>query len=431
MLRKTYHFLLSLLTPGQWFLFVFIFALEIFLRFYQIAERNPFGWDQVDNAWAAKNIIINHWYPLVGMVAKQNSGFFIGPLYYYAIAVFYFFSNLDPIASGVFAGVTSAISFVILFWITKKLFSFETAIIACFIYTVASYQIIFDRVQWPVDLIPAISLLIFYTLYKVITGNPKYLWYLALSMGIMFQLHFTAVFFPLIVLLTLPFFPWRKFSLRQIAGSIALFLAFLIPNFLYELQQKHTQETHMASFFSSYYHGLHGKRVIQLAGDAFIQFQAYLVFPVLYILKFFLPILFLFVYLWKKYTREKILLCYLITLWFLVPWIVFAMYSGEISDYYFSVNRFIGLLIIAYLLGKLFTKHILLRIAVIILLLTYGFFNLRMYFQAKDTTLADREQKVKAAVQKDEQIQYTQGVPESYLFYYYMRQKGVIVYDKK
>ena len=52
-------------------------------------QKNPFGYDQVDNAWAAKNIIINHWYPLVGMVAKANSGIYIGPVYYYLIAVFY------------------------------------------------------------------------------------------------------------------------------------------------------------------------------------------------------------------------------------------------------------------------------------------------------------------------------------------------------
>lgn len=37
---------------------------------------NPFGWDQVDNAWAAQNMIVNHKFPLLGMVAKQNSGIY-------------------------------------------------------------------------------------------------------------------------------------------------------------------------------------------------------------------------------------------------------------------------------------------------------------------------------------------------------------------
>jgi hypothetical protein len=86
---------------------VTIFLFEVFLRFYQIDLKNPFGYDQVDNAWAAKNIIVNHWFPLVGMVAKGNSNIYIGPAYYYMIAVVYWIFNLNPIASAVFAGLTS------------------------------------------------------------------------------------------------------------------------------------------------------------------------------------------------------------------------------------------------------------------------------------------------------------------------------------
>ncbi len=72
-----------------------IFAFEVFLRFYQIELRSPFGYDQVDNAWAAKNIIVNHWFPLVGFVAKGNTGIYIGPLYYYLISIVYFILNLN------------------------------------------------------------------------------------------------------------------------------------------------------------------------------------------------------------------------------------------------------------------------------------------------------------------------------------------------
>src|SRR3989338_9037397 len=84
-----------------------IFILELFLRFYQIDQRSPFGYDQVDNAWAAKNIIIDHSFPLVGFVAKGNSGIYIGPLYYYLISIVYFIFDLNPISSCVFAGITS------------------------------------------------------------------------------------------------------------------------------------------------------------------------------------------------------------------------------------------------------------------------------------------------------------------------------------
>src|SRR2546430_1123074 len=132
-MKKHYKRFLALLTKKQWALFLSIFALELFFRFYQISERNSFGWDQVDNAWAAKNLLVNHTYPLVGMVAKQNSGFYIGPLYYYVIAIVYWIANLNPIASGIFAGITSIVSFLVIFFVAKKLFSFEVACISSFI----------------------------------------------------------------------------------------------------------------------------------------------------------------------------------------------------------------------------------------------------------------------------------------------------------
>src|SRR5438034_8178017 len=113
------------------------------------------------------------------MVTKGNTGFYIGPVYYYLIALVYWITNLNPIASGIFAGITSICTFLVLFFVTRKLFSFTTALVAVFINTVCFNAIIFDRVQWPVDFIPAVSLLLFYFLYKVITGNPKYLLFLA------------------------------------------------------------------------------------------------------------------------------------------------------------------------------------------------------------------------------------------------------------
>jgi len=206
-MKKIFTNCLRFLKRHKVLVFVFIiFLFELFLRFYQLDQRNPFGYDQTDNAWAAKDILINHNLPLVGMVAKGNSGIYIGPIYYYLISIFYYLTNLNPIASALFAGVTSIFTFWILFYFVKKLINTETAVIAVIINTFCLSAIMFDRVQWPVDFIPSISLIIFYLLYKVLIGDVKKLIWLALAIGFMFSIHFTAVFFPIIVLLSLPLF---------------------------------------------------------------------------------------------------------------------------------------------------------------------------------------------------------------------------------
>lgn len=126
-------------------IFLGLLSLHVFLRVYQLEERMGFSWDQVDNAWAAKRILIDHNYPLLDMVAKASSGFYIGPAYYYLIAIVYWFFNLNPIASPFFAGITSILTFFILFYVFKKIFSLPVAFIALFIHTVSYFIISSDR----------------------------------------------------------------------------------------------------------------------------------------------------------------------------------------------------------------------------------------------------------------------------------------------
>lgn len=55
-------------------IFIVLFAVQIFTRFSYPDTKSDFSWDQIDNAWAAKNIIYDHKLPLVGMQAKGNTG---------------------------------------------------------------------------------------------------------------------------------------------------------------------------------------------------------------------------------------------------------------------------------------------------------------------------------------------------------------------
>ena len=285
-------------------LFSLLLILSIFLRFYQLDERAHFKWDEVNNAWVAKNIIVEHEYPLVGFQAKLNSGIYIGPIYYYLISVFYFFTNLDPIASGIFAGVTSIFTFLTIFLITKKLFSFKVAFIVIFFNTVCFYSIIFDRTQGPINFVPAISLIIFYSLYKIMTGNPKFFLLFTIAFGFSLHLHITAIYFPIITLFCLPFFPWTKKLLKYIILGIPILLFFIFPGFI-AFSQNYGYAFTAISYGNSYFHGLHLTRIMQLANDALIQFESYFDYSSFKHLKFILIPLFVFFFLYKIATLAQ------------------------------------------------------------------------------------------------------------------------------
>lgn len=406
-----------------------VFIISFSLRVYDMDTKYPFGWDQVDYSWTAKNIIINHELPLVGMAVKQNTGFFIGPAYYYLVTFFYYLTNLNPVASHYVALITNVFTFFVIFFIAKKLFSFRIALLACFINSIAAMGFYFDAVQWQVSLLPGISLFIFYSLYKILKGEEKYIILLAFMAGLAFHAHFTAVFFPIIILLCLPFFPRTKKMIVYLFLSIPLGLLWFIPNIISQFQHG-SQLSSLSSYLGVYYHGFHLKRFIQIIGDGFIQFDPYLYFPAIKPFKLLIIPVFFLVFLREKLSKERVIFSYLILLFFLVPWLVFSTYKGEISDYYFFVNRFIALLILSYLLSKLlFTKRLLVKIVVIILLAYYSYQNLNYIINYKDEGgLGKRFEKVKPYVESGSRIEFQQGVPESYIYYYLMRKKGVVVY---
>jgi len=385
--------------------------------FYNLSTWTPFGWDQVDNAWAAWHIIILHTYPLVGMVAKGNTGIYIGPLYYYFVSVFYFFTHMDPIASPIIAGVTSLISFGVIYVVGKKLFDERLALVSLSIYTFSSFIITTERIQWPVNFIAPLSLLILYFLYKVISGDSKYFLLVGGVVGLSFHIHFTAVFYPLIILAALPFVRWNRKTLFYFVCAIGIVAIFFIPQAVYYLQRSHTQA--LSGYLETSYHGLHLRRVLQIAPDAFIKFQSLLMTPYWFV-KY---VSFLFVPVFLALYRKKV--SYLIALWFLIPWIVFATYSGEMSDYYFSLESYLTIIILAYLTIRVWNvRNVVPKALIGIFWLYWTVTNIQTFIQTHQGDLAKNRAEALNASMTARIIPFTEGDPQSYLYYYYMYRRG-------
>ena len=403
-------------------IFFCIILIHIFFRFYQLENRLQFTWDQVDNAWHAKNMLINKEYPLLGMQGKQSSGIFIGPFYYYFITFFYFLTNLDPIASGLAAGVTSLITFCVLFFVTKKIFSAPIALVASFLYAISFYAIYSDRVQWPVNFIPVLSLGIFYALYQIMLGKLKYLYLLMFLLGFSFHIHFTSIFYLPLILIALPFFPRNKTTLVHALVASVLFLVWLVPLFLVSSAKESLPAHSLSSFLHNNYHGFHLRRFFQIANDAFYEFQNPLLFPVLYPLKFlFLP-LFLFLYGMRKPSREKTFFCYLLIMWIFIPWILFSTYRGDLTDYYFSSIRLQVIIVVSYLaLLLLKSKSKLFVGAFILLFCIYVLKNIQEFVTFKERGLGFYRQKVLQDIKDGKGNEFTYGSPETYLYYFYKR----------
>lgn len=404
------------------FLVVILFIFCLFFRFYDIGNKTQFGWDQVDNAWAAKNMIVNHEIPLRGMQAKQNSGFYIGPAYYYYILPFYRLFDLDPAASGVIAGVTSIFTFFTIFFLANKIFGTNIALITTFLYVFSFEIIVADRYQWPVNFISIISLIIFYSLYKILLGRMKYFMLLAFATGASFHINFVSIFYPLMIIVTLPFLPKTRDTAKYILFSIPLLLIWFLPQLISEIRTDASSTKSMVSYLNTYFHGFHLRRVLQIANVAFIEFGIILGFKQAEILKYLLLPIFSILFIWKHLTREKLILLYLICIWIIVPWFIFSMYSGEITNYYFSQTRPIGLMMLGFIIHESYKrKNLYINLLVSAMLVYFVIFNFSSFINYRVQGIKFYKEKGYQQVKNILGNEFTFGSPETYLYYYYSR----------
>lgn len=403
------------------FVLVFILACFTFLRFWDIEGRMQFTWDQVQNAWVMKDMIVDGKLPLEGMVAKLNSGFYIGPAYYYLLVPFYLMFNLDPVAAGVFAGVVAVASVVVFYVLVRALFSPGTAIVAIAIYAFSSHIIVRDRIAWPVIFLPVLATVTYYVLVRLMQGKTRYLPQLALTLGASLHIHFTSIFFFLYTIASLPFFVRAKGFVRFALVSLPLFLVWFIPTYIAGMRNGFSQGTQVFSYIQTYYHGFHFVRVMQLIPEVLIEFGSILGVSQLRFVKYFMLPVFLVLY-WRKHpTHQGIRLCFLTALWFVVPLIVFSLYSGEISDYYFVVTRPIVIMIYAYVTTELFAlRRALISTLVSLFWLYVLYFNMNLFFGNNyGNHLPKIRQEVRTAIGQGGAINFTEGDPKSYLYYLY------------
>lgn len=397
-----------------------VFVIFVVLRIYQLETRLVFGWDQVVNSWVMKDMFLEGKLPLLGMVAKQNTGFYIGPAYYYLLAPFYLLLGLHPIASGIFALIMSLITGVVFYMTTLRLYTRRVGLIAIGIYAVSQSLIVFDRIAWPVNLIPLVSTLIYFLLIRVGQGKLGYLPWLALVAGFAFHIHFTAVYFVLIILLFSPFILRHKGGLRATIMALPFFVIWFVPNLLAEAQSRFVYANHLSVYLTTHYHGFHLVRVFQLLRDAVIEFDGLLHIQQIKFIGLLLPL----IYGWCVWRREKpgasVLFLWVGFLWFAVPLLIMSSYKGEISNYYFATTRNLAVIILAYLSDSLlairskYATWLLTGVGVL-----YAAYNIYTYIRFYDAQYPRLNARVIKAISENRRIEFQEGVPESYLYYWY------------
>ncbi|MBU0999840.1 glycosyltransferase [Patescibacteria group bacterium] len=195
-------------------IFLLILALAVFLRFYRLPEYMTFLGDEGRDAIIVKNIIKGINFPLIGPPTSVGN-IYLGPLYYYLMAIPMFIFNLNPAAAAGMNAMIGVATVALIYYIGKHWFSPKSGLIAAYLYAISPVTIIYSRSSWNPNPAPFFSLLAILGLFKAHSSrNYKWLILTGVCAAAAVQMHYLA----LILLLVLAA-GWLKELFAKISNS--------------------------------------------------------------------------------------------------------------------------------------------------------------------------------------------------------------------
>lgn len=355
-----------------------ILFLGTFFRLYHLRETAMFLGDQGRDAIIAKDIIKNGDIALIGPVTSVGN-MYLGPFYYYFMALGLAFTYPDPIGPAVEVALVGIATIPLVFFITKKMFGNSSAWIATIIFTCSSIAIDQVRFSWNPNIAPTVGLLIFYLAYQLMR-EKKYtsIVWLAVAFAILIQLHYMALVVGLFISVPILYLfisqkKARSTIIKMSLIGLGLFFMSLIPLIAFDVRHEHLISEAFTSFFSSNQeHVLPAGKLIKIVTN--FSGNLYKLLPQMLELKTqiwlkitTLMILVVTVYLYKKVHQNQKIAILISGLWLSASALLMSLYSSSIFIHYLSFSHAVSFVILGGLAGMLYEKsHWVLKIAIIL-----------------------------------------------------------------
>lgn len=226
------------------FVLLGIVLLATFLRFYRLDAYMTFLGDEGRDAIIIKELLTKGDIPFIGPPTSVGN-IYLGPLYYYMMAVPMGIFWLNPVAASGMVAFIGVLTVLLVYYITKSWFGKWAGNIAAFLYAISPVTVFYSRSSWNPNPAPFYTLLAMVGIYQAHKrGNYFWLILTGFSIGAAIQMHYLA-------LILLPIFGilWiydlyaqktGKLNFKHFfAGTVCAILAFLvtlIPLILFDLK---------------------------------------------------------------------------------------------------------------------------------------------------------------------------------------------------
>lgn len=212
------------------------------LRFYKLDETVMFLGDQGRDAIIVSRMFTDLDPVFIGPVTSVGN-MYLGPLYYYFMLPFLWFSYPSPMGPVYAVALMGTLVIPLTYLLGSRLIGKRAAVFAAVLVAMSSSLISLSRFSWNPNLMPLVGLIWLYCLFQAAIGKRWYWIGVALTIAILLQLHyitFLAVGVSGLVWLWRLLQDYRRGQWRRLVKpsviSLALILFFQLPLVLFDFR---------------------------------------------------------------------------------------------------------------------------------------------------------------------------------------------------
>ncbi|MDO8638566.1 MAG: glycosyltransferase [Candidatus Daviesbacteria bacterium] len=249
----------TLLDKKEFLAILIILSLASFLRFYKIDQYMTFLGDEGRDALVIKKILVEHDFPLLGPPTSIGN-IYLGPLYYYMMAIPMALFWLNPIAAAYQVAIIGVLTVLLVYFLAKEWFGNQAAIVSSLLYAISPVNIIYSRSSWNPNPAPFFALLTIFSLYKMNqTGNFLWLILTGIAAAFVVQMHYLAlVLIPIVGVLwfhQIWYSKSKKIKLKYpVKGTILgllIFLFLMSPLVIFDFKYNFLNSKAITVFFTN------------------------------------------------------------------------------------------------------------------------------------------------------------------------------------
>lgn len=172
--------------PKEFWILIGILLLGAFFRLYKISAYMTYLGDEGRDMIIVRRLLVEFHPPLIGP-GTSIGNMYLGPLYYYMMAIPTLLTNFSPVGPAIMIAVLGVITIGLVWWVGREWFGKVAGLIAAGLYAIAPTIIIYSKSSWNPNIMPFFALLSIYAIWKV-WEKKQFNWLIVLGIAFAFVL---------------------------------------------------------------------------------------------------------------------------------------------------------------------------------------------------------------------------------------------------